>query len=1274
MAPNRGRSVYSAMKSDFFARRALVVLCVLFFLVPFAMRGARMSWERMETNVKDWLPGNFEETRELAWFGEHFSGEQAAVVLTWEGCSEADESYRLFVEKLRNEIRPAEGENGGVPPAAAAEVAEVASAEAGDAAAEADAEVLRQRARELERARLVGDELGLFLADHDYFNWGGLNEKWLRGAGHSWYYITPAGELYRWSGRSNILSVASRLFQRHVLGHLRLDGTLVEQLGQSPTARSTNGFHDNPQRLTARVLRSVTTGPEVLAALSAPGGPLWPAEMEGTDATRAQVARRAALDRLEGTFFGPEPYAQFAWTAEDLPRVVSATTLQQLPKGWQKTVDAYIANLLDTQYAGLRSELVAESLLKKEEHWNAMFDAVGVEPPGLQTCILVTLTEAGLHDLDRVMGRGLFGRPRGKLVNLAVESGVLAPPKPPLSPFAERAVADGKVLRLSGPAVDNVAFDEEGQITLVRLVISLVVVSLVVSYLCFRQITAALLVLGVSAVSALASLAIVWWTGSRVDAVLWLMPLVVFVLGLGGSTYLLGYYREISRVQGLERAPARALAQAAAPCVLATVTMAAGLFALCVSQNHPIRKFGFFGALGVLAAFVVLFTFLPSALQLWPLRPARPPAAGSSFAGRLVRWTWHALGDLAIEHNWLVASTAVGLMIFLGWNLGQLHTSVRPLSLFGPDTKIIHDYAWLEKQVGKPVPMELVITVDKQCQSPVGDPSQPLPPRSSAADTGGVSRYSFLERIELVAHVQNAVDRVFGRVGNDLLGPTLSAVSFAPPIGDPLDARRADTNAALERQRDLLRRQGYLTLTDAGTELWRINMRLSALNDVDYGQFVNQLKQVVEPVLRAYEIRDEILRQVAAQRPDADADETRWNDTKIAVLGASDPRDDADDITAAVELPELRPRGGRLTRSQILENEHRMLGVHREFARVLSDLLRAKGYQGRRGGRTPSQYVAWQNPRKNPLGENARSDAWAKNLASFDCVVVLRDHADYDIDFIRQHAKCFVDAREHTFDPASSQTARQLDKPLAVTYTGMVPVLYQTQQTLLQSLIDTAWWAFVVIAVVMMFAVRTRKFQLPQVLGGLVAMLPALFTVIVVFGDLARRGLTIDLGTVMTVGLAMGVTVVGTFEFLIWYRRAVLRGLERTAAVQAAFREGSGTILQTTVVVGLGLVMFALGTFVPTQRFGLTMLALVLTALVANLALLPALLAGPLGRYLSPRVPALSADEAVVPMSRASRTFPACGSSGAAAAGGAMHITPRDGRTSTLVRRDGSHT
>ena len=58
---------------------------------------------------------------------------------------------------------------------------------------------------------------------------------------------------------------------------------------------------------------------------------------------------------------------------------------------------------------------------------------------------------------------------------------------------------------------------------------------------------------------------------------------------------------------------------------------------------------------------------------------------------------------------------------------------------------------------------------------------------------------------------------------------------------------------------------------------------------------------------------------------------------------------------------------------------------------------------------------------------------------------------------------------------------------------------------------------------------------------------------------------------------------------------------------------------QTTIVGGLGLFVFALSTFTPTQRFGTLMLVMLLAALAGDLILLPALLAGPAGRFFKPR-------------------------------------------------------
>jgi hypothetical protein len=96
------------------------------------------------------------------------------------------------------------------------------------------------------------------------------------------------------------------------------------------------------------------------------------------------------------------------------------------------------------------------------------------------------------------------------------------------------------------------------------------------------------------------------------------------------------------------------------------------------------------------------------------------------------------------------------------------------------------------------------------------------------------------------------------------------------------------------------------------------------------------------------------------------------------------------------------------------------------------------------------------------------------------------------------------------------------------------------------------------------------------------------------------------------------VAVDDTIHFLTWYRWGLDAGLSRVGAIQEAYRRVARAMGQTTAIGGLGMFVFALSTFTPTQRFGVMMLALLAAALVGDLIFLPALLAGPLGRVFSP--------------------------------------------------------
>src|SRR6267378_2494262 len=155
-------------RPTFFARRAILILAVVFFLVPFALRGARMAVQGMKNDVKDWLPKKFDETKDLDEFRRYFLSEQF-VLVSWDGCHGGadDERFRMFLAKLTPETPPT---------VAAKEAAEIAKV-----AADADPP-LTNPTRYIHRdENFIGDKLGLYYAGNWYENWGEIGEKWLKG-------------------------------------------------------------------------------------------------------------------------------------------------------------------------------------------------------------------------------------------------------------------------------------------------------------------------------------------------------------------------------------------------------------------------------------------------------------------------------------------------------------------------------------------------------------------------------------------------------------------------------------------------------------------------------------------------------------------------------------------------------------------------------------------------------------------------------------------------------------------------------------------------------------------------------------------------------------------------------------------------------------------------------------------------------------------------------------------------------------------------------------
>lgn len=187
--------------------------------------------------------------------------------------------------------------------------------------------------------------------------------------------------------------------------------------------------------------------------------------------------------------------------------------------------------------------------------------------------------------------------------------------------------------------------------------------------------------------------------------------------------------------------------------------------------------------------------------------------------------------------------------------------------------------------------------------------------------------------------------------------------------------------------------------------------------------------------------------------------------------------------------------------------------------------------------------------------------------------------------------------------------------------TGTVPLFLRTQQAVLDSLIVSFGLAFVLILVVMAFMLRNP-------LAALIAMVPNILPVTVVFGAISYFDIRVDIGTMITASIALGIAVDGTLHFLTWFLLHIHRGETRREAVIHSLAHCGPAMWQTSLAVAAGLLVLLPAELLLISRFGWLMASMIAVALLADILLLPMLLAGPTGRLFErqPRRAAAAAE------------------------------------------------
>jgi len=661
---------------------------------------------------------------------------------------------------------------------------------------------------------------------------------------------------------------------------------------------------------------------------------------------------------------------------------------------------------------------------------------------------------------------------------------------------------DAKSLHMAGDAVANAAVDQASEEAILGLIGLSSLVAVLMSLLSLRSFRLLIVICTISTYSFLFSQSLVYFIdlsaygeyfSGRMNLVLVVMPVLVYVLALSAGIHLVNYYRDAARQGSLLRAPGEAIRVGWGPCALAAGTTAIGVGSLAVSHIRPVRDFGSYSAVGILGSLVILFLLLPALLSLfdnlwirfrggrqpdWPRPVSSVGVDSSSWLDRLSR--------VPIEHHAVTSTICVVVLAFFAWGALDIKTNLVTRRFFADDHPLCVDFDWLAEKIGPQVPMEIVVKFDTN-----------------------KSDLNTLDQLKVTAAIQQRVREI------DQVNATLSAWTFYRPIQGvgllPSVTKDDTTNTQLEKHRERFE-EARMISSEGDTQLWRISCRTRGIEDSEgYKEFLGEIQKTL---------------------------------------------DDFQEEAAAAYVADRE-------------------AITKGYAEAYEKLAKVLDKQEAKLADDPQALALFR----------ARYDARLE-------------------DYQRQEKQQLAEVKDSTAGVEAVKT-------------GMVPLFYVAQQELFDGLVNSFLVAFLLIAVVMIARLHSLR-------AGLLVMLPNVFPVLVVFGAMGWSGRFVDIGSMMTASVAMGIAVDDTVHFLTWFRRGMSHGMNRKDAVRHAYRRCAVAMTQTTLIAGLSLLVFGLSSFQPVSQFGILMFVLLVGALVGDLVFLPALLAGPAGRFFEERQNRLS--------------------------------------------------
>ncbi len=736
---------------------------------------------------------------------------------------------------------------------------------------------------------------------------------------------------------------------------------------------------------------------------------------------------------------------------------------------------------------------------------------------------------------------------------------------------------------------------EHDLLLLTPLVAFLIIFVLFVSFRSFRGVILPLLTVMISTLIAIGLMSLFDIPLTMLSS---MIPVVLLSTGTAYVIHLINADREVT-IAGASSVLDRlnkAFGKVGVAILLSGLTTVIGFVSLVTADLNPIKEFGIFVAVGILVALFLTFFLVPSLLKIWPAKTKilkklkNKNIISENHKETIIDKFLVKTADFTFSKPWTIVIIASVIIILSIISLPNLKQEVNYFKYFSKDNPVRLGVDLLEKEFGGALPIVIDFKADnikhpaflrllqrtekklkamehirnpQSVTSLIMEMNEIMNGRRITPDTvkGVENLWIFIDgKKELKQMVgEDKKEAIIQVMLNQSDTPTIVKVSKA--------VRELVDNIPLKwgsiERKDLKDEKRVKILTDIQIK--------SAISDIendlsfigisikDKTEFKNVLMGIIlapEPQFEIWKKTVEKFTKSYITSENAEVEITNIDSTKELIASMYSMNSwDAKTIKDIIKS---------IVSKEIIEEDPEII---EDFSKSLNDIWNHSKKEAR--------VIAMLNLLNNHISKS-------NNL--LNGIVYERLKGDF---WQLVEDKIWLSEKDYK---SITGVAPEKTFDIYIDDTGITKILAQVQTRLLSSQIQSL--AIAIFLVLLLLITQLRSF-----LGGFLAIIPVLFTIIFNFGLMSLFGVPLDNATMMIASIAIGIGIDYTIHIISRFKKEYLIDNNMQRALSITITTSGRAVLINTFSVMLGFLVLIFSELEPLRRFGyLTALTMFISA------------------------------------------------------------------------------